>query len=190
MIRDTHSAARRRKSSKSRCPIECRECPLRFVYFSRTQCFIGAGWSSPVARQAHNLKVVGSNPTPATKKLRKIKRIGRWYSDTTGLLRVYIIATSTPALKNSIRLLSHATGDSGRHSRTSGTSVPVMARGDPLAQGLHIRWTEARGHCVRHTLHHRAIVRSSGLRGPGRPELTASMTEACRPVARRHRIAL
>jgi hypothetical protein len=27
---------------------------------------ISAGWSSPVARQAHNLKVVGSNPTPAT----------------------------------------------------------------------------------------------------------------------------
>ena len=26
-----------------------------------------AGWSSPVARQAHNLEVVGSNPTPATK---------------------------------------------------------------------------------------------------------------------------
>ena len=37
--------------------------PLRpFVAF-------GAGWSSPVARQAHNLKVVGSNPTPATKHL-------------------------------------------------------------------------------------------------------------------------
>ena len=28
-----------------------------------------AGWSSPVARQAHNLKVVGSNPTPATNKI-------------------------------------------------------------------------------------------------------------------------
>ena len=27
---------------------------------------IGAGWSSPVARQAHNLKVRGSNPLPAT----------------------------------------------------------------------------------------------------------------------------
>ena len=26
-----------------------------------------AGWSSPVARQAHNLKVIGSNPIPATK---------------------------------------------------------------------------------------------------------------------------
>jgi hypothetical protein len=30
---------------------------------------LDAGWSSPVARQAHNLKVVGSNPTPATKNL-------------------------------------------------------------------------------------------------------------------------
>ena len=29
-----------------------------------------AGWSSPVARQAHNLKVVGSNPTPATNFLK------------------------------------------------------------------------------------------------------------------------
>ena len=26
-----------------------------------------AGWSSPVARQAHNLKVAGSNPAPATR---------------------------------------------------------------------------------------------------------------------------
>jgi hypothetical protein len=28
-----------------------------------------AGWSSPVARQAHNLKVTGSNPVPAPKSL-------------------------------------------------------------------------------------------------------------------------
>ena len=28
-----------------------------------------AGWSSLVARQAHNLKVLGSNPSPATKAL-------------------------------------------------------------------------------------------------------------------------
>jgi hypothetical protein len=27
-----------------------------------------AGWSSLVARQAHNLKVAGSNPAPATKR--------------------------------------------------------------------------------------------------------------------------
>ena len=28
---------------------------------------IDAGWSSLVARQAHNLKVAGSNPAPATR---------------------------------------------------------------------------------------------------------------------------
>ena len=32
-----------------------------------------AGWSSPVARQAHNLKVTGSNPVPATKFYSLIK---------------------------------------------------------------------------------------------------------------------
>mgnify|MGYP000866713395 CR=1 FL=1 len=36
---------------------------------------INAGWSSPVARQAHNLKVVGSNPTPATNN--KIQKAAR-----------------------------------------------------------------------------------------------------------------
>jgi hypothetical protein len=33
---------------------------------------IPAGWSSPVARQAHNLKVAGSNPAPATKQKRRL----------------------------------------------------------------------------------------------------------------------
>ena len=33
--------------------------------FLRHLCYI-AGWSSSVARWAHNPKVVGSNPTPAT----------------------------------------------------------------------------------------------------------------------------
>ncbi len=33
----------------------------------KTVPHLGAGWSSPVARQAHNLKVAGSNPAPATK---------------------------------------------------------------------------------------------------------------------------
>jgi hypothetical protein len=35
------------------------------VFCEGAQWFI-AGWSSPVARQAHNLKVTGSNPVPAT----------------------------------------------------------------------------------------------------------------------------
>ena len=33
---------------------------------ARKLATLTAGWSSLVARQAHNLKVVGSNPTPAT----------------------------------------------------------------------------------------------------------------------------
>jgi hypothetical protein len=37
-------------------------------YCGRASTF-DAGWSSPVARQAHNLKVVGSNPAPAPKFL-------------------------------------------------------------------------------------------------------------------------
>ena len=36
--------------------------------FLQTQKPGNAGWSSPVARQAHNLKAAGSNPAPATKK--------------------------------------------------------------------------------------------------------------------------
>ena len=36
---------------------------------------VDAGWSSPVARQAHNLKAAGSNPAPATKSSREIKEI-------------------------------------------------------------------------------------------------------------------
>ncbi len=43
---------------------------------TKNQCF-GAGWSSPVARQAHNLKVVGSNPTPATNS--KGTHSGAWH---------------------------------------------------------------------------------------------------------------
>src|SRR5262245_46029740 len=33
---------------------------------------VTAGWSSPVARWAHNPKVVGSNPTPATKLIAEL----------------------------------------------------------------------------------------------------------------------
>ena len=36
--------------------------------FSKAAQRFNAGWSSPVARQAHNLKVIGSNPIPATRK--------------------------------------------------------------------------------------------------------------------------
>src|SRR5262249_6680552 len=43
-----------------------------------------AGWSSPVARQAHNLKVVGSNPTPATKNKPARSKVWRAFSLARG----------------------------------------------------------------------------------------------------------
>ena len=51
---------------------------------------VDAGWSSPVARQAHNLKVTGSNPVPATNKnARKSKDLaGFLLSGEDGLKRL------------------------------------------------------------------------------------------------------
>jgi hypothetical protein len=66
-----------------------------------------AGWSSPVARQAHNLKAAGSNPAPATNKTRNRKPISR-------LLRKHRLApvqirlsgiAATTRFSNSARLI-------------------------------------------------------------------------------------
>jgi hypothetical protein len=46
---------------------------LHMFYDAHVDTF-DAGWSSPVARQAHNLKVVGSNPAPAPKVLMMASR--------------------------------------------------------------------------------------------------------------------
>ena len=44
---------------------------------SRAAAYLdGAGWSSPVARQAHNLKAAGSNPAPATNDTCKFSHSG------------------------------------------------------------------------------------------------------------------
>ena len=55
---------------------------------------INAGWSSPVARQAHNLKAAGSNPAPATRKF-------QGYRDFIGLpsggRKSYLSLTQRPA---------------------------------------------------------------------------------------------
>ncbi len=37
--------------------------------------YVNAGWSSLVARRAHNPKVVGSNPAPASKLLCKLELV-------------------------------------------------------------------------------------------------------------------
>ena len=43
-------------------------------YFAQRQKQDNAGRSSPVARQAHNLKAAGSNPAPATKFLEQFQQ--------------------------------------------------------------------------------------------------------------------
>src|SRR5690348_1019801 len=61
----------RPKTWESRSPpgLQNGSNPTRTAFLPSTPSSLPtiAGWSSPVARQAHNLKVVGSNPTPATK---------------------------------------------------------------------------------------------------------------------------
>src|SRR3954447_3005380 len=56
------------ETGASKNPFAVLKMPLSRV--SRSGVFVwrngDAGWSSPVARQAHNLKVAGSNPAPAT----------------------------------------------------------------------------------------------------------------------------
>ncbi len=57
--------------SRAHCPINSQEIECKNTCQSKTKRSIVpahhiAGWSSQVARQAHNLKAVGSNPTPAT----------------------------------------------------------------------------------------------------------------------------
>ena len=45
----------------------------RWGHMLAAALLFGAGWSSPVARQAHNLKVAGSNPAPATSKVAALR---------------------------------------------------------------------------------------------------------------------
>ena len=62
-----------RRGRVGRCQV-CKAQHISSLYILRTPgrtsrpvFAFDAGWSSPVARQAHNLKVAGSNPAPATK---------------------------------------------------------------------------------------------------------------------------
>ena len=54
-----------------------------------------AGWSSPVARQAHNLKVAGSNPAPATRQSRKPNELTAFlFAEIGSKIRPRIISVS------------------------------------------------------------------------------------------------
>jgi hypothetical protein len=53
-------------------PFVLEESIFRFAQKGSHNYFKTAGWSSLVARQAHNLKAAGSNPAPATKSILQI----------------------------------------------------------------------------------------------------------------------
>src|SRR4029078_13589639 len=63
-----------------------------------------AGWSSPVARQAHNLKVVGSNPTPATKFSPPVPALGgvEFFADASGIK--FSVGPTIPAISRILEL--------------------------------------------------------------------------------------
>jgi hypothetical protein len=75
---------------------------------------VGAGWSSPVARQAHNLKVTGSNPVPATKfplywgfPLDISSRSATWHSTSTAPVRRSSVGVTPIAVSSFPHLLHH-----------------------------------------------------------------------------------
>ena len=99
-----------------------------------------AGWSSPVARQAHNLKVTGSNPVPATHPHKPIPpthakarpKHCRWELDC--------LAIGSPAAG-----LSKTEGPQANQPRTSPPPKPPSMRRKILACGVRRRG--ASRHC-------------------------------------------
>ena len=66
----TRQGSQGRTAARAYCEdSQANGCPRRRL----RQTQVVAGWSSPVARQAHNLKVVGSNPTPATNETTRLR---------------------------------------------------------------------------------------------------------------------
>ena len=66
-------------------PLDANKTAFRFVGEEKkgwqafgSQGCTGAGWSSLAARRAHNPKVVGSNPAPATKNECESKQVS-WF---------------------------------------------------------------------------------------------------------------
>ena len=57
---------RTRSQPNITCTLALNKCAPGFDRKYTSRYYRSAGWSSPVARWAHNPKVVGSNPTPAT----------------------------------------------------------------------------------------------------------------------------
>jgi hypothetical protein len=84
--------------------------PIRKPHPAPPRGRLSAGWSSPVARQAHNLKVVGSNPTPATNFMNQIRDLEK-HTDCCARCSFFM---SGLCPKNALRQRSPPTGASHR----------------------------------------------------------------------------
>lgn len=77
-----------------------RECDSPWIHQKNT-----AGWSSLVTRQAHNLKIAGSNPAPAT-NIRRLKDEGTSWFDSkypSGILPGWPATPCPPSPPKNIR---------------------------------------------------------------------------------------
>ena len=65
-----------------------------------------AGWSSLVARRAHNPEVVGSNPAPATKNLQLVGLAGELicYSGTVSSVQFLVSQTKSRSVTSGLDL--------------------------------------------------------------------------------------
>ncbi len=95
----------------------------------------GAGWSSPVARQAHNLKVTGSNPVPATNDIKQPLSPLRegLFSFMANAIRATTSASGRPPRCGRCR---HRARGFRRHGAAASreAALPVGGRGDKHAR--------------------------------------------------------
>ena len=89
-----------------------------------------AGWSSPVARRAHNPKVAGSNPAPATSKRRRKAAFHSWKVgvDRDGDLHADVLRSVAPPRPRIGRVASSWADAGGRDVRAAGRGgTPPLA---------------------------------------------------------------
>ena len=88
---------------------------------------LGAGWSSPVARQAHNLKVTGSNPVPAT-------TITELRSPPLGAALVHGLVEDDclPGLRRQLDPVEFLRAQVGAAPRASGLGICAVRSGQPV----------------------------------------------------------
>ena len=113
-----------------------------------------AGWSSPVARQAHNLKAAGSNPAPATKSKSPRKRA---FFVRKSRINIPAPKPSAPHFAPDRRTGFHGLLDCYRRARDSppecynAVASPTEApRTEPVRACFQCRNSTRRGHACDH----------------------------------------